>query len=156
MQRSPCTLPGDPSPFRKICAWNGKKKRKEHHCTENKQDVLLVTFSMSKDHCMFARHIECMPIHFGSSTSWLLKVGIAKSKVSNSTKTHRNGTKNGLIFTAIHLSAALRYFASRRPDDSALVYGISHSEVFNSVCKVVDAVNGCGKLDIQYPTFHQK
>ena len=48
-------------------------------------------------------------------------------------KKHKNGGKNGIIPTESRLSAALRYFAGGKPDDIALVHGISHSEVFNSV-----------------------
>ena len=53
------------------------------------------------------------------------------------------GAKNGIISTPIRLSAAIRYFAGGRPEDIALVHGISHSAVFESVWKVVDAVNKC-------------
>jgi hypothetical protein len=36
------------------------------------------------------------------------------------------------------------------------VHGVSHSEVFNSIWKVVDAVNSCDKLHIQYPESHKE
>jgi len=67
---------------------------------------------------------------------------------------HKKGAKNGLISTEIRLSSGIRYFAGGRPDDICLVHGISHSEVFNSVWKVLDAVNKCPLLDICYPTDH--
>jgi hypothetical protein len=54
------------------------------------------------------------------------------------------------------LSAALRYFAGGRPDDIVLVHGISNSEVFNSVWKVVDAVNSCKELTIRFPKNHKE
>jgi len=60
--------------------------------------------------------------------------------------------KNSLIDSELRLSAAIRYFAGGRPDDICLVHGISHTEVFNSVWKVVDAVINCESLHIGYPT----
>ena len=87
----------------------------------------------------------------------LLKNGIAKAaEEAKGTKKHRNGAKNGVISTSVRLSAAIRYFAGGRPDDIALVHGISHSEVFTSVWKVVDAVNDCAKLNFAYPTSHER
>jgi DDE superfamily endonuclease len=77
--------------------------------------------------------------------------GSAKRK-----KLHRNGSKNGLIPTEICLSAAIRYFAGGRPEDIAISHGISHSEVFYSCWKVVDAVNKCPDLAFSYPECHEK
>lgn len=68
----------------------------------------------------------------------------------------RRGAKNGCISSQIRLSAALRYFAGGRPDDICLSHGISHSEVFTSVWKVVDAVNRSNQLNFKYPTDHQE
>jgi DDE superfamily endonuclease len=72
------------------------------------------------------------------------------------TKKHKNGGMNGLISTEIRLSAAIRYFAGGRPDDIAISHGIAHSEVFNSVWKVVDAVNACDALAFGFPECHEK
>lgn len=69
-------------------------------------------------------------------------------------KKHRDGAKNGIISNATRLSVALRYFAGGRPEDISLVHGISHSEVFNSVWLIVDAVNKCPKLKIGFPEDH--
>jgi hypothetical protein len=63
---------------------------------------------------------------------------------------------NGHIHSSIRLSAALRYFAGASPIDIALVFGISHVEVFESVWKVVDAINACPSLNITYPTSHRE
>jgi DDE superfamily endonuclease len=71
-------------------------------------------------------------------------------------KTHRNGGKNGLIPSENRLSAAIRYFAGGRPEDIAISHGISHSEVFYSCWKVVDAVNKCPELAFSYPANHEK
>ena len=67
----------------------------------------------------------------------------------------RKGAKNGIISTPIRLSVALRYFAGGRPDDIAISHGISHSEVFNSVWKVVDAVHKIDSMKIVYPGDHE-
>lgn len=72
-----------------------------------------------------------------------------------SSKTNSNGAKNGLIRPSIRLSAAIRYFAGGRPDDIALSHGISHSEVFRSVWKVVDAIHKCKELDIKFPSSYE-
>lgn len=66
----------------------------------------------------------------------------------------RDGARNGRISPSIRLSAALRYFAGGRPDDITLSHGISHSEVFNSVWLVVDAVDKCSDLEFHFPTDH--
>ena len=77
--------------------------------------------------------------------------GMPNMPGEGSTKTHQNGARNGLISTSVRLSAAIRYFAGGRTDDIALVHGISHTEVYNSVWRVVDAVNGCEELSIKNP-----
>jgi hypothetical protein len=70
----------------------------------------------------------------------------------------RKSPKNGRIHSSIHLGAALRYFAGACPIDIALVFGKSHVEVFESIWKVVDAINACPSLNITYPmsNHHQK
>jgi DDE superfamily endonuclease len=51
---------------------------------------------------------------------------------------------------------AVRYFAGGRPEDICLVHGVSHSEVFKSVWKVVDAVLACEQLSFSFPSDHEK
>jgi len=41
-------------------------------------------------------------------------------------------------------------------DDIALVHGISHTSVYESVWQIVDAVNMCNKLSINYPENHKE
>jgi DDE superfamily endonuclease len=85
-------------------------------------------------------------------------MGSVRRKVGEGVKvkTHKNGGKNGLISNEIRLSAAIRYFAGGRPEDIAISHGISHSEVFYSCWKVVDAVNNCPELAFSYPDCHNK
>jgi DDE superfamily endonuclease len=71
-------------------------------------------------------------------------------------KKWRNGSPNGLITTCARLSMAIRYFAGGRPEDISLVHGVSHSEVFRSVWKVVDAVLKCKELAYSFPSDHEK
>ena len=60
--------------------------------------------------------------------------------------------RNGRISTSVRLACALRYFAGGSPYDLVGVYGISHTDVMDSVWHVVDAVNNCSKLAIAYPS----
>ena len=75
---------------------------------------------------------------------------------SESTKKNRNGANNGLISSPTRLSAALRYFAGGAPVDIAIAHGIAHSEVYTSIWMVVDAVNKCDALKIEFPEDHEK
>jgi hypothetical protein len=58
---------------------------------------------------------------------------------------------NGIIDSSIRLACALRYFAGGSTYDLAPLYGISHTEVFNSVWYVVEAVNSHAPFFIEYP-----
>jgi hypothetical protein len=60
--------------------------------------------------------------------------------------------QNGRISTIVRLAYALHYFAGGSPFDLVGVYGISHTDVMDSVWNVVDAVNNCSKLAIAYPS----
>jgi hypothetical protein len=59
----------------------------------------------------------------------------------SSKKKNRNGAKNGLIPSTICLAAALCYFAGGSPYDIAGIFGISVTEVHQSVWRVVNVVN---------------
>ena len=60
--------------------------------------------------------------------------------------------RNGPISTSIRLACALRYFAGGSPYDLVGVYGISHTDVMDSVWHVMDAVNIYSKFAIAYPS----
>jgi hypothetical protein len=68
----------------------------------------------------------------------------------------RQSLVNGRIHSSIHLGAALHYFAGACPIDIALVFDMSHFKVFESIWKVVDAINACPSLNITYPTSHRQ
>jgi len=76
-----------------------------------------------------------------------------KTKDYNNQKPKR-GAANGFTSAAARLSSALRCFAGGRPDDIALVHGISHTAVFESVWEIVDAVNDCTALETSFPKDH--
>jgi len=66
------------------------------------------------------------------------------------------GGKNGAVSGELRSSAAIRHFARGSSDDICLVHGASHSEVFNSVWKIVDAVNLCDELAFKCPASHEE
>ena len=70
---------------------------------------------------------------------------------SSSTKTFRNGARNGLIPSATRLSCAIRYFAEGSVYDIALSPGVLVRSVYISVLRVVDAVNNTCEFDIIFP-----
>lgn len=85
----------------------------------------------------------------GLSSHFKPRVGSGRGSVG--------GAKNGKISNATRLSVAIRYFAGGRPEDIALVHGISHTEVFKSVWRVVDAVNTSTAPEIacSFPKKHE-
>jgi hypothetical protein len=84
------------------------------------------------------------------------RVRPASSSSKNPKKKHRNGAVNGIIPSPTRLSIALRYFAGGSSYDISLTHGVSHTEVFNSVWIVVEAVNKCSEFDIKFPSDHAK
>jgi hypothetical protein len=75
---------------------------------------------------------------------------------ATSTKSHRNGARNGLIPSTTRLAVALRFFAGGSPYDLSLVYGMSLTEVYCSAWRVVHAINHCHVLRIEFPSNHQQ
>ena len=62
---------------------------------------------------------------------------------------------NGKISTSVRLACALRYFAGGSSYDIMAKYGVSHSEVMNSVWYVVEASNQMKDWYITYPENHE-
>lgn len=60
------------------------------------------------------------------------------------------------IDTDIRLSIAIRFFAGGKVDDIALVHGVSPSAVYETVWKVLDCINECEKLSINFPNHAQQ
>ena len=63
---------------------------------------------------------------------------------------------NGRIHPTIRLACALRFFAGGDPLDIMTSYGISKTEVHNSIDYIIQAVNDCGDMDILFPTDHEE
>ena len=63
---------------------------------------------------------------------------------------------NGHILTSVRLACAIRYFAGGSAYDLMGKYGISHSEVMNSVWYVIEAINLVEEFFMSYPSDHQQ
>jgi hypothetical protein len=61
--------------------------------------------------------------------------------------------RNGRIFTSVRLACALQVFAGGSVYDLMSNYGISHTDVMDSVWHVVHAVNNLPEFKIEYPSF---
>jgi hypothetical protein len=61
-------------------------------------------------------------------------------------KKKKKGAINGIISLPLRLSAALRYFAGGDPYNIMVLHGMLHTEVYNSICIMVDAINRCQEL----------
>ena len=92
---------------------------------------------------------------FHTIKPYMLKSGSLEPK-KGSTKKHKNGAVNGIIGKSVRLAAALRFFAGGDPYDIMTTFGIGHTDVYNSVWMVVDAVNNCPALAISFPKDHGK
>ena len=60
--------------------------------------------------------------------------------------------RNGRITTSVRLACALRYFAGGSAYDLMGTYGISHTDIMDSVWHVVEAVNNYPQFQITYPS----
>ena len=83
-------------------------------------------------------------------------MSLASSKKGKIGVVQTNGARNGLIPSSIRLSCALRFFAGWSVYDIAVMHGISVSQVYISVWRVVDAVNNTKSLDIKFPTMDEQ
>ena len=81
---------------------------------------------------------------------------INENKRVNKKRKRKSIPPNGEIHTSLRLSIALRYFAGGSPYDLMSSHGVGHNDIYNSVWGIVDAVNQCPKLQISYPTSHEK
>ena len=66
----------------------------------------------------------------------------------------RSFAPNGRIHLTVRLDVALRLFSGGDPLDIACLYGISKTEVHNSLEHVCDAVNKTDSLKIVFPSSH--
>jgi hypothetical protein len=90
---------------------------------------------------------------------WKLHSNIALHLIHNNRQhdiMYRDWATNGRILASTHISCALQYFAGSCPYDIAIMHGVSHTAVFDSVWMVVDGINTCPELDIKFPTSHEE
>jgi hypothetical protein len=81
------------------------------------------------------------------------KRGVGRSNYLNPTPPP---PPNGTISTSVRLACALRNYAGGSVYDIMSSYGISHTELFESVWYVVDAINKTTSFDIKYPQNHEE
>jgi hypothetical protein len=77
-------------------------------------------------------------------------LALTDSLKSHLQKTATAGAVNGVIEPFLRVAVALRYFSGGAILDIMVVHGISHTEAYESVWMVVDAVNH-GQLSQTYP-----
>ena len=75
-------------------------------------------------------------------------------EILNYSPTRTLNAPNGRIHPTIRLACALRSFAGGEAVDIALTYGISDTEVHNSVNYIIDSVNLTDSLSICFPASH--
>jgi hypothetical protein len=61
---------------------------------------------------------------------------------------------NGIIPVELELSIALWYFAGGSPLDFIGSHGMSFTSIWNSIWRIVDAINECEQLHIRFPEDH--
>jgi hypothetical protein len=61
---------------------------------------------------------------------------------------------NGIISPELELSIALRYFAGGSPLDFIASHGLSHTSIWRSIWRIVEAINECEQLRIIFPEDH--
>jgi len=67
----------------------------------------------------------------------------------------RKGAANGIVPSSTRLAVAIRYFAGGSPYDLGGLFAISIKEVYRSgVGIIVDIINNCHELSIQFPMDH--
>ena len=68
----------------------------------------------------------------------------------------RKNAPNGRVHPTVRLACALRVFAGGDPLDIAVVFGVSRTVVYDSTKFVLQAVNACKELAIEFPEDHGK
>jgi hypothetical protein len=92
-----------------------------------------------------------------TSTFWELETLVNPTNdLQNSNDLHHQSSRipNGEITFSTRLSISLQYFAGGSPYDISFVHGVSHSVVFQSIWFIVDKINNCKSLKIEFPKDH--
>lgn len=140
--------------------WNGSSSDDDQHGKRKKGETRRPGFSARKRTRRTVRSLydEMGPLYFRRAyrmdyDSFVELHRITRPLLMNKGK-KRKGAPNGFIDSTIRLSCALRYFAGGSSYDISVAHGISHSEVFNSIWKVVDAVQHSPELSFAFPEAH--
>lgn len=83
----------------------------------------------------------------------ILKPGI--DRLSDDGACPQRAPGGGRVTSCMRLAMAVRHFAGGQACNTMLVFGVSHSEFFESAWIVVDAVNECNELSIDFPSDHE-
>jgi hypothetical protein len=68
----------------------------------------------------------------------------------------KKNAPNGRIHPSVRLACAIRMFSGGDAVDIALVFGISKTEVHNSVDYIIDSVNLTDSISICFPASHRE
>ena len=86
----------------------------------------------------------------------ILKEDLTRVVDSKQTDKEKDCSPNGKITLTVRLACGIRFFAGGDAYDIACMFGISHSSVFKSVDFVIEAVNKCDELKLEFPSDHDK
>ena len=68
----------------------------------------------------------------------------------------KNHSPNGPITLTVRLACGIRFFAGGDAYDIACMFGISHSSVFENIDIVIESINNCDALKIEFPSDHDE
>ena len=84
----------------------------------------------------------------------IIKPHLLKAIDSNHEDKPTKHIPNGRIHPTVRLACTLRMFAGGEPHDIVTTYGVSKTEVHESLDYVIYAINSCDQLKIKFPTDH--
>lgn len=90
-------------------------------------------------------------LEVGIKEAWLKKGGHEKKGGRKNGNNSLPPVPNGEIKGSVHLARGLWYFVGGSPYDIMEKYGISHTNVMDSVWHIIEAVNILSEFKIEYP-----
>ena len=130
-----------------------RKPSSRKHCkTRKRQRSFYTRVHHELGRNMFRRayrmHLETFEHLFGIIEPYLRQVLSYNGK--------RNYAPNGTIPLQTRLACVIRIFAGASAYDLISVYGISKTEILDSVWYVVDAITSCKILAVKFPETHEE
>jgi len=130
----------------------GKRKNDRFECpTVRRERKTLSQVYRELGHAYFRRSFRMTFSVFGRL--FKLLVPYMKEFVSDDDKNH---SPNGPITLTVRLACGIRFFAGRDAYDIACMFGISHSSVFENIDIVIESINNCDALKIEFPSDHDE